>query len=385
MKQLRFHVVALPHTQTHPRHAPCAYTMKVLHFVQMMKSLGHVVYHYGAEGSDVKCDEHVQIISRDEQIKYFGEWNKDALYNLGWTGTEPYWPLTNGRAAAAINERKQKGDFLCVICGRLNKPLADAVGRDVMPVEYGIGYTGTFSNYRVFESYSHMHMVWAAQGGFDPDGKFYDVAIPNYFDSGDYPSSTEKGDYFLYLGRLMKRKGVAVAVETCKRLGAKLILAGQGVKEVKGNRIECIAGEVFEGDHLEYVGCVVGQQKADLLRNARAVFTPTFYVEPFGGVAVEAQMAGTPVLSTDFGAFTETVEHGKTGFRCHTLDQFVWAAKHVGDLDPWYIRQRAIANYSLGRVRWMYQEYFEMLHDLWGKGWYELHDDRDNLNWLKRY
>jgi glycosyltransferase involved in cell wall biosynthesis len=359
--------------------------MKVLHFIQMMKSLGHTVYHYGAEGSDVECDEHITIITKAEQEKYFGVWDVNKLYNLGWKGTEPYWPLTNGRAAAAINQRKQPGDIVCVICGRLNQPLAQAAGGDVAVVEYGIGYTGTFSKYRVFESYSHMHMIWAAQGGFDPDGKFYDAVVPNYFNPADYWYGPIKDDYFLYMGRIMTRKGVEVAVEVSRRLGKKLILAGQGVKNVTGNRIECVAGEVYEGDHLEYVGCVVGEQKAKLLQRAQVAFTPTFYVEPFGGVAVEAQMAGTPVISTDFGAFTETVEHGRTGYRCHSLDQFVWAAQHVGDLDPWYIRQRAVANYGMDRVRWMYQEYFEMVVDLWKKGWYEMHPDRLNMDWLKRY
>ena len=386
MKKFRFHVVALPHTQTHPRHAPCAYTMKVLHFVQMMKSLGHTVFHYGAEGSEVKCDEHIQIISRDEQVKYFGEWDKDALYNLGWTGKEPYWPLTNGRAAAAINTRKQKRDILCLICGTLSIPLVQAIGEElVLPVEYGIGYTGTFSKYRCFESYSHMHMMWAYQGGRDPNGKFYDAVVPNYFNPADYSYQVEKDDYYLFMGRIMQRKGIGTAVETCRRIGAKLILAGQGVTKVEGNKIHCVGGEVFEGEHLEYVGCVTGDEKAQLLGRAKAAFTPTYYVEPFGGVAVEAQMAGTPVISTDFGAFTETVEHGKTGFRCHTLDQFVWAAQHVDELDSWYIHQRAVANYSMDRVKWMYQEYFEMIDDLWDQGWNQMNEDRQNLDWLRRY
>ena len=42
------------------------------------------------------------------------------------------------------------------------------VGGDVMTVEYGIGYNGTFAKYRVFESYAHMHKIWGAQGGYDP-------------------------------------------------------------------------------------------------------------------------------------------------------------------------------------------------------------------------
>ena len=96
-------------------------------------------------------------------------------------------------------------------------------------------------------------------------------------------------------------------------------------------------------------------------------------------------MTGTPVISTDFGAFTETVEHGKTGFRCHTLQQFVWAAQHVGELDSRYIHQRAVGNYSMNRVKWMYHEYFSMLDDLWDRGWNQMSKDRCELDWLTRY
>ena len=50
-------------------------------------------------------------------------------------------------------------------------------------------------------------------------------------------------------------------------------------------------------------------------------------------------MAGTPAITTDFGAFPETVEHGKTGFRCRTLNEFVQAAKARIALDPQYIHR----------------------------------------------
>ncbi len=384
---MRFHVVALPHTQTHAKHNACAFTMKILHFCQMMDSLGHEVIHYGAEGSSVP-GEHVEIISRKTQEMHFGPWNPQALYNVDWTGKGRYWKTLNERAAQQINKRKQPGDFVCVVHGLLAVPLEKAVGTDVMTVEYGIGYNGPYSKYRVFESYAHMHKIWGAEGGFDPDGKFYHTVIPNYFDPAQYPFKAEKQDYFLYLGRLIERKGIHIAVETCKRLGARLVVAGQGAKSfTPTNGIDgpglliCEDGNVYAD--VEYVGFADVAKRAELMGNAKALFVPTTYVEPFGGVNVEAQLTGTPVITTDFGAFPETVEHGKTGFRCTTLNEFVHAAKNVSSLNPLYIHQRAVAKYSMDVVRYQYQTYFNRLNDLWKTGWYELHDEVDE-RWLMR-
>ncbi len=376
---MRFHVVALPHTWTAMSHSACAFTMKILHFCQMMDSLGHEVFHYGVEGSEVP-GKHIEIMSRAEQVRHFGPYNPDALYSVDWSGKAQYWKDFNYKATQQINSRIQKGDFVCVMGGTLNLPLANAISSHAMVVEYGIGYNGTFAKYRVFESYAHMHKIWGADGGYDPDGKFYDAVIPNYLNPADYPFKAEKQDYFLYLGRLITRKGINIAVETCKRIGARLVVAGQGMKSYENNTLVCEDGGVYPG--VEYVGFATGQKRADLFSNARGIFVPTTYIEPFGAVAIEAQMAGTPAITTDFGAFTETVEHGKTGYRCHTLDHFVWAAKNVHTLDPHYIHQRAVANYSMDAVRWKYQEYFQMLTDLWSDGWYAVNDKREQLDWL---
>ena len=51
---------------------------------------------------------------------------------------------------------------------------------------------------------------------------------------------------------------------------------------------------------------------AHVLGDCVAVLCLTSYLEPFGCVAVEAQLCGTPVISTDFGGMVETVEQFKT-------------------------------------------------------------------------
>lgn len=340
-----FHVVGLPSTRTSGR-SECAFTALTGNFIRMMKSLGHQVIHYGV-GCDEVCDEDVVV---------------GQPVPMDWTGKASYWPVFNQAVMTAINKRKQRGDFVCVINGRLNQSLATI--SDVMVVEYAIGYNGTFSKYRVFASYGHLHKTWGAEGGFDPDGKFYDAVIPHYLDQTTYPMG-EKGDYYLYIGRLTRRKGVDIAVETCKRLGLKLKLAGQG------NQYEA-----------EHVGFVTGEQRLKLYQGAIATFAPTIYIEPYNMTVLEAQMTGTPVITTDWGSYPELVEHGKTGYRCHTLNEFVHAVKHVGELDSQYIRDRAIRLYSLDNVRWQYDTYFRRLSDLWGEGWYAVHDQLDE-HWLR--
>jgi glycosyltransferase involved in cell wall biosynthesis len=160
-------------------------------------------------------------------------------------------------------------------------------------------------------------------------------------------------------------------VETCKRLGVKLKLAGAGVRHVDGNRIYCSDGEVYEG---EYVGFVNHEERVKLYQGAIATFTPTIYVEPFNMTVIEAQMCGTPVIATDWGSFPEIIEHGKTGFRCHTLNEFEHAARLAPTLDNDYIRKQTVQRYSIDNIKWKYETYFRRLQDLWGDGWYASHD-----------
>jgi glycosyltransferase involved in cell wall biosynthesis len=127
------------------------------------------------------------------------------------------------------------------------------------------------------------------------------------------------------------------------------------------------------------------KERAELLGNAKAVLMPTFYLEPFGGVNVEAQLCGTPVITSDWGAFPETVLHGITGYRCRVFEEFCWAVKNIHNIKPKDCRDWSENNYSMERIGKMYEEYFQRIHRLFGKGWYETNDERNELKWLERY
>lgn len=371
---LRFHLLGLAHLPTHVYYSPCAYTQKVVKMAAMLKDLGHEVIFYGGEGSDVECDEFVQVLTELDRREAYGDydWRSEFFRHDG--GDRAYRTF-NENAIPAIEERKQKGDFLLCPMGNYQKPIADAVGNDIYVVEPGIGYRGIFSKFRVFESYAWMHFLYGLTG--QHDGSWYDAVIPNYFDPKDFPYQSEKGDYALYMGRLIRRKGLDIAVQVTRELGLPLVIAGQGTLKNESEGLD-----LTQDDHIDFVGTVGPERRKELMGGAKMAFVPTYYLEPFGGVAVEAMMCGTPVLTTDWGVFSETVVHGVTGFRCRTFDDFVWAAKNVDRIDTRDCRDWAIENYSMDRVKQMFQEYFMKVADIGRKGWYEPHPERQDLNWL---
>lgn len=362
-----FHVVSLPHTQTTLEYEACAYTSKVRKFCNMMKSLGHKVYLYASEDNEAQVDELITIASKDDQQKWFGNNDfKRNFFNLTWGHNDVHWQETNKKAIEGIKKRIGKKDFICLIGGLCQKQIADAFPAH-MTVEFGIGYEGVFAPFRVYESYSHMHFVQGKNN--DDNGRFYDAVIPNYFEPENFPFKNKKEDYFLFLGRFIERKGPEIAVEVTRRLGKRLVMAGQGVKAVKGNTI---FGETFSvsGDHIIHVGHADVKQRAALLRNATATFMATTYIEPFGGVSIESLMCGTPVIATDFGAFVENIQHGIHGYRFRTIGEATWAAKNVHKLNNKKIHEYAVKNFSVDRVKYLYQTYFEQLLTLWDDGFY---------------
>jgi len=347
MQKLRFHVIALPHTQVTENYFSCAYTAKTHGFVRMMTSLGHEVYLYAGEETTSKPTELITCISEEDRLK--------AVGNHHYTSTSfdnglPHWTTFNSNVIKEVGNRIQKKDFICIIGGLAQKPIADAFPEH-MSVEYGIGYSGVFSKYKVFESNTWRAAVSAQyRNAASVDINFFDTVINGYFDTENFPMQLDKKDYYVYLGRMTQRKGVDIASQACEAAGVKLIMAGSG----------------------DYIGEVNSHERKKLLGEAIAAFSPTLYLEPFCNSHIEAMAVGTPVITTDMGIFTETVQNGFNGFRCNTLAEFVDATEQVKSLDPRMIATDAYINYSMDVIRYQYDRYFNRLLTLWDKGWYQL-------------
>lgn len=375
---IRLHVLAIPHTISTKEYTVCAFTQKVINFCKMFKEQGMHVIHYGHEQSDVVCDEHVTVVDAKLYDEIYGkhDWKK---YGLKFDQTDLVYQTFNNNCIKEIEKRKQPNDIVLCFFGNAHKPVCDA-HPDLLICEPSIGYDSHFAPYKVYESYACMHSLQGIDAISNPQYHFYDAVIPSAFDMSEFEFNDRKEDYFFMMGRLVWSKGVNIAVQTTGKIGAKLVLAGT----TYGPR-DCGLDMDEWPPHVEHVGYANVERRKKLMAGAKGLFCPTIYNEPFGYVAIEAMLSGTPVICTDSGAFTETVQHGVTGYRCRTFEQFVWAAKNIENISSKDCLEWAFMNYNFDRVGKMYKEYFNSLINLrTSTGWYTENDSRTELDWLRK-
>ena len=358
---MRIHILSQPHTQLTAEYNRCAYTSKVIKLCKMLTKEGIKVCVYGGDENETPA-ELVTCITKEELSEYGFNSPDDYLKN-DFNSKSPLWVTFHKNCTSKLQERIEPGDFIGTFSGIADKPIKDAFPQNRF-IELGIGYAGSFADFRVFESYAWQNHTY---GTYNMDGRFYDTVIPNYFDPDEFPEGEPK-DYYLFVGRMITRKGLQIIDDMARRMpNERFILAGQGGM-VEGNRVYYDGG-YLEGDNLEYIGVIDSNQRSDLMSHAKALICPTLYVGPFEGVHVEAMMAGTPVLTTPFGCFTETYIHGIHGFKCHTIKEFIEGAHK--DYDRKEIRKYAQSRYSMDVVAKQYIKYFELLKGLDNGGFYE--------------
>ena len=372
---MRFHCLGVPHTVSNADYVACAYTQKVVKFCKMMKNRGHCVIHYGHEESVVECDEHVTVLTNEDFDRVYGHHDYKHSFFKFDVNDEVYATFFKN-AISAITDRKQKNDFILPFWGSGVRPVCDA-HPDLICVEPGIGYAGGhWARWKVFESYAIYHAYYGLSSVGTCKQDWYDVVIPNYFDPDDFTYSENKDDYFLFVGRIYEGKGIHIAIQITEKIGAKLLVCGQG-------SLEDVGYEKIP-DHVTYIGYVDKESRRKLMSKAKGAFVISMYCEPFGGVQIEMLMSGTPTITTDWGAFTENNIHGVTGYRCRTFEQFCWAAKNINKIRPEKCREWAM-NFSLNKVGEMYEEYFNMVMNVYtSDGWYAQNNTREYLNWLNK-
>lgn len=353
---MKVHVLGLAHSPISRESVRDAFSIKAFNLCRMLRAHGHHVTLYGCAGSDASiADEFVEVVSQADYEACYGQVDK-VTYQFdsgsGWAGDDEAWRKFALATAYELDRRigKDAPEIICATLAWAQKSALDKLPRKAIVVESGIGYSPTTFADRVFESDCWRATILAQESKDRASPGKRDVVIPNAFDADWFEYREKKGDYFLFLARVNPSKGVTFALDACREAGVKLKVVGQ---LPHGDAGKTALAEI-QDKGAEYLPSVGLDGRKELLAGARALLSPTVYVEPFGGVTVEAGFSGTPVIATAWGAFPEIIEHGVTGWLCHSRDDMVEAIRRIDEIQPAACRSRVMARYTLDRVGRMY-------------------------------
>ena len=139
----------------------------------------------------------------------------------------------------------------------------------------------------------------------------------------------------LYLGRLIKEKGVQLAVDISSKLRIGLDIVGEDVN-VPDQRFVIELLRRADGRLIKPYGRVNEQLKHQLLSKAKCMVLPYLgdHVAWTCLPILEALSHGTPVIAMNKGCVMEYVKNGVNGFGVSRLEELAEAAKKVEEISP---------------------------------------------------
>jgi len=170
----------------------------------------------------------------------------------------------------------------------------------------------------------------------------------------------EPGEYLAFLGRISPEKRADRAIEIARRTGLPLRMAAK-VDDADRDYYEREIEPMLGAAHVDFVGEIGPDDKAEFLGHASALLFPIDWSEPFGLVMIEAMACGTPVIAYRTGSVPEVISDGVNGFVVDDLDGCVDAVRRLGEIDRHACRQEFDERFTVGRMARDYLALYERL------------------------
>jgi glycosyltransferase involved in cell wall biosynthesis len=206
----------------------------------------------------------------------------------------------------------------------------------------------------VYEKYRDGYFVSISDSDRAP-GLNYLATVYNGIDLALYPQRVTRGDDLIFIGRIHPDKGVHLAIETARRSGRRLLIAGI-VQDTDYFRDQIRPH--LDDQQICYVGAVGVKEKNALFAQAFALLHLNTIPERFGLVLAEANAAGVPVIAMDLGSCGEVIEQGVTGFLVSDVSGAVTALQQVAAIDDSACRSRVEERFSIATMVEAYERVY---------------------------
>jgi glycosyltransferase involved in cell wall biosynthesis len=211
----------------------------------------------------------------------------------------------------------------------------------------------------VYRKYRDGYFVSISDSDRHPDLD-YVATVYNGIDCSLYPLAERGGEDLVFLGRIHPDKGVHLAIETARRSGRRLIIAG--IVQDEGYFRREVEPHI-NGTSVSYVGPVDVAGKNALFANAAAVLHLNTIPERFGLVLAEANAAGVPVIAMDLGSCREVIADGETGFLVRDVAEAAAAVERLREIDCAACRRRVEERFSIETMVRGYEGVYERIFE----------------------
>lgn len=189
---------------------------------------------------------------------------------------------------------------------------------------------------------SQFMMDTVVRGGYDPK-KFR--VLCNFIDMEKVKNPNfEKKDYYVFLGRVDKVKGISTLCRVAAQLPYQLKVIGGGPM------LEILKGQYSEVEVIDFLGQMEWDVFRPIIEGAKFMVIPSEWSENNPLTVIESQSLGTPVLGARIGGIPELIDENVSGmaFESGNLDDLkekieaMWNAS----FDYKSIAENAVKRYS---------------------------------------
>ena len=144
--------------------------------------------------------------------------------------------------------------------------------------------------------------------------KIYRVYNPIDLDKNPTKVDYRKNNYYLYVGRISKEKGVNFFCEAISSLNLKGIVVGDGEEKEKLMKLY---------PNITFTGWQDSKKVKEYMRGAKALIFPSLWYEGAPLTPLEAMQYGIPVISSGCNAAKDYIIEGKNGFIYYNYEDLI--------------------------------------------------------------
>lgn len=137
------------------------------------------------------------------------------------------------------------------------------------------------------------------------------VTIPNFINPGQFQPRYEPENYFIFVGRLVRTKGILTLLEAMRRIDttAELRIAGAGELEAELRAFVATHGL----NNVKFLGHLDTAQLTRTMQGALFTVQPSEWYENYSMTVIESLACGTPVVGARIGGIPEQIRDGRNG------------------------------------------------------------------------